>query len=269
MATLYDAAGKTCWITVTQEFSTRSLLLDGCEEGAMRLDSDEPVFAYLWFHKCSHLAGAPVGKALVLGAGAGTSAKCLALDYPQADIDAVDLEPDLAMIARKFFRLDQTQFARIRFHGMPAEEFLKTVPPPHPSPSPAGGEGRVRGPGSYDFVFDDLFDGFQHVPDSARTPAHLEMLRSVLSPGGICVKNVIWDPFSANSRAACAEVQSHWQKCFPSNLGLALGDPEKGHNFILVGTTAGGALAWPAAKEKLCQAGMPRSVLDGIRPISG
>jgi spermidine synthase len=252
MATLYDAAGKTCWITVTQEFSTRSLLLDGCEEGAMRLDSEEPVFAYLWFHKCSHLADTPVRKALVLGAGAGTTAKCLALDYPQADVHAVDLEPDLEMIARKFFRLDQVEFARVSFHGIAAEEFLKTVPP-----------------ASYDFIFDDLFDGFQHVPDSARTPAHLEMLRSALSPAGICVKNVIWDPFSANSRAACAEVQSHWLKCFPGNLGLAIGNPEKGHNFILIGATVNGSLAWPSAKEKLDQAGMPKAILDGIHPISG
>jgi spermidine synthase len=247
MATLYHAAGKTCWITVTQEFSTRSLLLDGCEEGAMRLDSEEPVFAYFWFHKCSHLAAAPVRKALVLGAGAGTTAKCLALDYPQAKIDAVDLEPDLEMIGRKFFRLDQTEYARIHFHGMRAEQFLQAVPP-----------------GSCDFIFDDLFDGFQHVPDSARAPAHLEMMRSALSPAGVCVKNVISDPFSANSRASSAEIQSHWHKCFPSNLGLAMGNPEKGHNFILVGTTASGALDWPSAKEKLRQAGMPKSILDGI-----
>jgi spermidine synthase len=252
MATLYDAAGQTCWITVTQEFSTRALLLDGCEEGAMRLDSEEPVFAYLWFHKCSHLAEAPVRKALVLGAGAFTTAKCLALDYPQADVDAVDLEPDLAGVARKFFRLDKPEFARIRFHGMSAEEFLKAV-----------------SPGSYDFVFDDLFDGFQHVPDSTRTPAHLEMLRSALSPAGIAVKNLIWDPFSDNSRAACAEVQSHWRKCFSNNLGLAMGDPEKGHNFLLLGAMANGLLAWPIAREKLAQAGMPKSLLDGLHLIPG
>ena len=117
MTVLYDAAGQQCWITVTEEFSTRSLLLDGCEEGAMRLDSEEPVFAYLWFHKCSHLApsprpllrgergrgegGSPIRRALVLGAGAFTAAKCLALDYPQADIDVVDLEPALEPVARR------------------------------------------------------------------------------------------------------------------------------------------------------------------------
>ena len=252
MPTLYDAAGQTCWITVTQEFSTRSLLLDGCEEGAMRLDSEEPVFAYLWFHKCSHLAAAPVRKALVLGAGAGTTAKCLALDYPQADIDAVDLEPDLEMVGRKFFRLDQAEFSHVRFHGTPAEKFLKTVRP-----------------GSYDFIFDDLFDGFQHVPDSARTPDHLAMLRSAVSPSGICVKNVIWDPFSANARTACSELQERWTKSFPNHLGLAMGDPERGHNFLVLGSAAGDPLAWPIAKEKLGRAGVPGSILDGIHLTSG
>src|ERR1700687_5413994 len=129
MSSLYDAAGQKCWITVTQEYSTRSLLLDGCEEGAMSLDSEEPVFAYLWFHKCSHLVCRPLRKALVLGAGAFTAAKCLALDYPQADIDTVDLEPDLKRIADRFFRLDQAEFSRIRFHATPAEDFLKTIQP--------------------------------------------------------------------------------------------------------------------------------------------
>src|SRR5439155_20250481 len=134
-------------------------------------------------------AVAPVRKALVLGAGAGTTAKCLALDYPQADIDGVDLEPDLEMIGRKFFRLDQAEFSRIRFHGMPAEEFLKAALP-----------------GSYDFIFDDLFDGFQYVLDSARTPDHLDMLRWFLSPGGILLWNFISFTFSSIARVVCSEL---------------------------------------------------------------
>jgi len=165
MATIYDAAGKTCWITVTEEHSTRTLLLDGCEEGAMNLYSEEPIFAYLWFHKCSHLAESSIRKALVLGVGAFTAAKCLAMDYPNADIDAVDLEPDLEIVAHKFFRMDKPGFSRIRFHGMPAEEFLKTA--------------RSE---AYNFIFDDLFDGFQHVPDEALSPDHLRQLRSGLAP---------------------------------------------------------------------------------------
>ena len=69
MPVLHDAAGGTRWITVTQENGTRYLYLDGCEEGAMALDSEAPVFHYLWFHKLSHLIGLPLRRALVLGAG--------------------------------------------------------------------------------------------------------------------------------------------------------------------------------------------------------
>jgi len=97
----------------------------------------------------------------------------------------------------------------------------------------------------------------------------LDMLRSSLSPGGICVKNMIWDPFSANARAACTELRESWTKSFPNYLGLAMGDPERGHNFLLVGAATDGVLAWPVAKEKLGRAGVPGSILDGIHLSSG
>jgi spermidine synthase len=242
---LYDAAGKTCWVTVTEEYSTRTLLLDGCEEGAMNLHSEEPVFAYLWFHKCSHLAKEPIKKALVLGAGAFTAAKCLALDYPEVDIDAVDLEPDLEEIARRFFRLDRSEFSRIRFHGIPAEDFLKAA-----------------SPGSYDFIFDDLFDGFQHVPDEALSADHLQQLHSTLAAGGICVKNMIWDPHSASNRAACEELKKLWQETLPNHLILAMGKPDRGHNFLLLGSTQEIKLSWSGVETELKSAGVPTSVLD-------
>jgi len=247
MSCLYDAAGKTCWITVTEEYSTRTLLLDGCEEGAMRLDFEEPVFAYLWFHKCSHLARSPVRKALVLGAGAFTAAKCLALDYPGADIDAVDLEPDLERIARQFFRLNQAEFSRIHFHGMPADEFLGTVQPR-----------------TYDFIFDDLFDGFQHVPEAALSADHLRQLRAALGPGGVCVKNMIWDPHSANTRAACTKLRECWKKTWANHLVLAMGKPEKGHNFLLIGAIGTSSLDWTQTKSRFGQVGMPDMVLSHI-----
>ncbi len=248
MTTLYDAAGQTCWITVTEEYSTRSLLLDGCEEGAMNLASEEPVFGYLWFHKCSHLVNGPIQKALVLGAGAFTAAKCLALDHPQATIDAVDVEPDLEKVGRQFFRLDHPEFARIRFHGLAAEEFLKTVQPE-----------------SYDFIFDDLFDGFQHVPESARSADHLPHLRSALRSGGVCNKNVIWDPHSASSRSACAEIEGRWQEVLPNCLVLAMGESTRGHNFLLLGCKGGSFIAFSMVQTELKTAGMPDPILNGIR----
>jgi len=247
MGTLYDAAGKTCWITVTEEYSTRSLLLDGCEEGTMSLVSEQPVADYLWFHKCSHLVNRPMRKALVLGAGAFTTAKCLALDFPEVDIDSVDLEPDLDSIGRKFFRLDQVKFSRIHFYGIPADEFLRTTQPSW-----------------YDFIFDDLFDGFQHVPETAMSADHLRHIRAALAPGGVCVKNMIWDPLSANSRAACEELRMRWAFTLPNSLELAMGNPERGHNSLLLGSLESDLLTWPGVHTKLKLAGIPDPVLDCI-----
>src|SRR5262249_48059269 len=99
MSTLLERAGTHCRIRVTEEGGVRYLYLDGCEEGAMFLDSEDPVFNYLWLHKASHLAR-PIRRALVLGAGAFTAAKCLAIDHADAAIEVIDIEPELISVGR-------------------------------------------------------------------------------------------------------------------------------------------------------------------------
>src|SRR5262245_26247391 len=116
MSTLLERAGSNCLITVTEEGGVRYLYLDRCEEGAMFMDSEDPVFNYLWFHKTSHLA-CPVHRALVLGAGAFTAAKCLAIDHADAAIDVVDREPELLPVARLYFHMAERRYQGINFIG--------------------------------------------------------------------------------------------------------------------------------------------------------
>jgi hypothetical protein len=256
MRALHDAAGGHGWITVTEEHDTRYLHLDGCEEGAMDLYGEDPVFNYVWFHKCSVLGQAPVRRALVLGAGAFSLPKCLAVSYPQAEIDAVDIEPELAMIGRRFFRLDRPAFARIRFHGCPAEAFLAEL---HSS-EPRGSEpfsNRLL----YDFIFDDLFDGFQHVPLAGRGAGHVGRLRAALADGGVCVKNLIWNPLAADTRQACTEVMASWREVFAGHGAIVLGDPSGGHNLLLIGSPAHLGGDWVAWHARLARAGIPQAVL--------
>ena len=169
----------------------------------MDRNSENPVFLYLWFHHCSLLAARP-RRLLVLGAGAFTAPKCLALDHPDADIDAVDIEPELGPIAREYFRLGEPTFQRIQFHGMASEAFLQAAKPP------------------YDFVFDDLFDGFQHVPDASRTREHFQHVRGVLGDDAVLVKNVIWSPLP--DAAACAERSR--RRAFSRRASRCAGTPE-------------------------------------------
>lgn len=248
MRTLHEAAGDDCWITVRESETIRYLDLDGCEEGAMFLESEEPVFRYLWLHKASWLAGC-AERMLVLGAGAFTAPKCLALDHPQALIDSVDIEPELHLVARRFFRLDDEPFGNIGFHGGDATAFLGGVV--HP----------------YDFIFDDLFDGFQHVPTASRTFPHFEQMEQALADGGVCVKNVIFDPLVADTQAACAQAEDALRSVFPHTLRLIMGSAERGHNRLLIGRKAREPLEWEEVSERLLAAGLPLDVLRALEPV--
>jgi hypothetical protein len=250
MTLLYDAFGGRRWITITEENDTRYLMLDDCEEGAMRVENEDPVFNYLWFHKCSFLARQPLERVLVLGAGAFTAPKGLALDHPTAWVDAVDNEPELENIGRRFFHLDQPAFARIRFHATAAEDFLARPQPP------------------YDFIFDDLFDGFQHVPFKGRGAEHPARLAAALGEEGTCLKNLIWNPLVADTRVACEETLAAWRLAFPVHAALALGESSRGHNRLLLGRKAGPALRWDWLRERLAAAGVPPFVLAGVQPVS-
>ncbi len=210
--------------------------------------SDYPVFQYLWFHQCSLLA-ARQRRMLVLGAGAFTAPRCLALAHPHALIDAVDVEPELEQIGRQFFRLGEPAFAAIRFQGMAASEFL------NPTNS------------RFDFVFDDLFDGFQHVPDAGRTCEHFQRVRRVLDDEAIFVKNVIWNPHSAAIQSACTEAQAALADVFGDHLVLALGTSARGHNRLLLGATGQIKLVWPVVRARLADA-VPPMLLENIRLLT-
>lgn len=249
MTLLYDAFGGRRWITITEENEVRYLLLDDCEEGAMRLRGDDPVFHYLWFHKCSCLAPQPLGRILVLGAGAFTAPKALALDHPTAWVDAVDNEPELEKVGRRFFHLDRPAFGRVRFHPAAAEDFLARPQPP------------------YEFIFDDLFDGFQHVPHKGRGAGHPARLAAALTDDGVCLKNLIWNPLAADTRAACGETLDAWRAAFPVHAVLALGESGTGHNRLLLGRKTGPALRWDWLRGRLAAAAVPQFILASVRPV--
>jgi hypothetical protein len=243
MTTLLERAGTTCRITVIEEGGVRYLYLDDCEEGAMFVDSEEPVFNYLWFHKVSHLAR-PVRRALVLGAGAFTAAKCLALDHAGAAIDVIDCEPELLPVARQFFHMADPPYQGIQFTGEPAEKALPQL--------------RT----SYDFIFDDLFDGFEHVPRATRGPAHAAHLAALLAEGGIAIKNLIWDRNNPDTVDACQSMLDAWRAPFDWSMEVVLGHPGAGHNRILLGAKGPRIFDWGELSDVLKAAGVPSVVIS-------
>ncbi len=119
------------------------------------------------------LADAPK-RMLVIGVGGGTLPMFLHRHYPQAVIDAVDIDPQVIDVARTFlgFRED----ALLRAHAADGRAFIEAVRQP------------------YDVIFLDAFSSSE-LPAHLTTREFLVAVRRALAPSGVVVGNV-WDRFA-------------------------------------------------------------------------
>ena len=111
---------------------------------------------------------------LVVGVGGGTLPMFLRKHYPEAAIDAVDIDPNVIDVARKFlgFREDAT----LRAHAADGRAFIEAVREP------------------YDVIFLDAFSSSE-LPAHLTTQEFLRAVRRALSPRGVVVGN-IWDRYA-------------------------------------------------------------------------
>ena len=108
---------------------------------------------------------------LVVGLGGGTLPAFLRRHYPDAVIDAVDIDPEVAFVAREYFAFREDD--RMRIHVADGRKFIESVRQP------------------YDVIFLDAF-GSDAVPAHLTTQEFLRAVRRAVSPGGVVIGN-IWD----------------------------------------------------------------------------
>jgi len=108
---------------------------------------------------------------LVVGLGGGTLPAFLHRHYPDAAIDAVDIDPDVVFVAKKFFGFREDD--RMRVHVADGRKFIEGIRQP------------------YDAVFLDAF-GADTVPAHLTTQEFLRAVRRAVNPGGVVVGN-IWN----------------------------------------------------------------------------
>jgi spermidine synthase len=111
---------------------------------------------------------------LVVGVGGGTLPMFLRKHYPEAAIDAVDIDPQVIDVATKFlgFREDAT----LRAHVADGRAFIEAVREP------------------YDIIFLDAFSS-SDLPAHLTTQEFLRAVRRALAPSGVVVGN-IWDRYA-------------------------------------------------------------------------
>jgi spermidine synthase len=111
--------------------------------------------------------GAP-RRIAILGNGAGTVARAYGHFFPGTGVDAVEIDPELTELGRRFFGLDNP---RMRTYAEDARPWLR------------------RSAGGYDAIMVDAYRQ-PYIPFYLATREFFELVRERLAPGGVVVVNV-------------------------------------------------------------------------------
>ena len=151
---------------------------------------------------------------LFVGLGAGSLPRYLSARYPRARLDAVEIDPEVPPIARRYFALPAARNLRVIVRE--GREFIR---------------GQTE---KYDLVLMDAYFGGE-IPLHLATLEFMDELRRVLQPGGIVVANLPAPEVAANVWSVVATYRAG----FPHVRTFATEHPA---SFILLASSAD---LWP------------------------
>jgi spermidine synthase len=108
-------------------------------------------------------------RALVVGLGGGSLSKALLAQFPQLQVDSIELDPEIVKLAHQYF--DYRDGPRCRSIVLDAREYLE------------------KNNSTYDLIVLDAFDGLE-IPAPLRTVQFYGLVKKHLSPGGVVVANL-------------------------------------------------------------------------------
>ena len=106
---------------------------------------------------------------MVVGIGGGTMPMFLRKYYPNATIDAVDIDPDVVHVAKQYFGFREDE--KLKAHVGDGRAFIENAREP------------------YDVIFLDAF-GTRNVPPHLTTIEFMRAVRRAVKPGGVVVGNI-------------------------------------------------------------------------------
>ena len=113
----------------------------------------------------------PVKTCLILGLGGGTAAALVNRFWPQALITAIELDPVMIKLGKKYLNLGQVKHLKIiNADAFSAIKHLKI---------------------NFDLILVDLYHG-QTIPSQALKPAFLNQLKRLKSPQGVIIFNFLY-----------------------------------------------------------------------------
>jgi spermidine synthase len=111
-------------------------------------------------------------KALFLGGGGYTFPRFIDAKYPKAEIDVVEIDPEITRTAKKYLGVSES--TKIRTFNEDGRWFVMNC----------------QDKGTYDFIFGDAFNDLS-IPYHLTTKEFATLLKSLLKPDGMLMANVI------------------------------------------------------------------------------
>ncbi len=174
-AVIYERDSSYHHIVVEDNGNKRTLFFDNAPQSQMdRDDTVSGAFEYTDFFHCAYLFNPAIKDVLFIGLGGGSAPKRFLADYPAAQIDAVDVDPEVITVAERFFSVKRGP--RLRLFARDGRRYLKL-------------SSRM-----YDMI---VVDAYTRSDYGSTIPAHLttrEFFRLAaehLRPGGVIAYNVI------------------------------------------------------------------------------
>jgi spermidine synthase len=203
-------------IAVVEDGQDRYLRFDSSFQSAM--DLDDPFgtpFDYVPYLSLAFAYHPEAANALYIGLGGGSAPKRAWRDFPDLQLQAVELDPAVVDVARKWFALPQDP--RLAVEVEDGRRYLQ------------------RHDRRWDVIVLDAYYS-DALPFHLTTQEFLELVRDRLAPGGIVVANVIGAVEGENSKLFRAFYRTY-RSVFPSVAvhPVALqGDPASIRNIIVV-----------------------------------
>ena len=151
--------------------TARYLQLDTTTEGGQILETGEIVVGYQNYWMLAMPLGEGLERAAFLGAGAFAMPQHFAKHWPKAEVDVVEIDPEVIEAGYDHFRLGE--YENISAHAMDARRFLAMAFQ------------------KYDFIFGDAYNGVRYIPAHLTTKEFFETVQRVLDEDGVFVMNII------------------------------------------------------------------------------
>ncbi|HXG52037.1 MAG TPA: fused MFS/spermidine synthase [candidate division Zixibacteria bacterium] len=207
-------------IRVEEDDEARYLYFDRTLQSAMNLN--DPTALRLTYSRYTSLAFVfrpDARKMLLIGLGGGSIPKKVQKEFPDLEIDAVEIDPEVIRIARSHFNVREGK--NLRIHAQDGRLFL------------------ARTQNLYDIILIDAYYS-DAMPFHLATREFFELAQKKLTPNGIVVTNLISAVTGPSGRIARAFVKTQ-RRVFPQTYIFAARRPdnvsiETVQNVIVVAT---------------------------------